>query len=122
MAQSWVCPAGHRGSERLPLPTCPVCGLPVDYAKDKVLDETLAGSPSRPVQDLVFLDEGSPSRRHDTQLDQTLAPPSRPALPPLAPQDRPTLPTGSHSERPSALSWIPLSGPLSEANQDGTRH
>ena len=29
MAQGWHCPGGHSGDGSLPLPACPICGLPI---------------------------------------------------------------------------------------------
>src|SRR5215207_4472821 len=62
MTQSWVCPGGHSGDERLPMPTCPACGLPVSYvvARDETAEpdtgDTLVGSSRK----LPSLDEDDP--------------------------------------------------------------
>src|SRR5437868_1061636 len=93
MTRSWVCPAGHGGSERLSLPTCPACGLPVDYVPDAVppIDETFVGN-SQPksvpastgsFEDFIFPEEEAP--------DQTLERKSQtvPLPPPFFPIPRP---------------------------------
>src|SRR5262245_15897736 len=85
MAQHWVCPAGHGGSDRLSMPTCPVCGLPITYSAVSAVDETrfegpkqhpLAGSSGGSVTDLLFVQQPGasavPPRPDDVALDQTL--------------------------------------------------